>query len=60
MWNNNSHWTNLETYLSYLNDMEIDREAKIRFIENLTKLANINFSNFITTNNNGFMYNNKN
>lgn len=36
--------------LKYLEKYEVDEEKKIRFIENLYKLININFNNFIENN----------
>jgi hypothetical protein len=36
--------------LKYLERYNIDEDKKIIFIENLYKLANINFSNFIKNN----------
>ncbi|MFK7779774.1 MAG: hypothetical protein QM490_01390 [Candidatus Gracilibacteria bacterium] len=36
--------------LKYLKEYDISEEKKIRLIENLYKLANINFNNFIKNN----------
>ena len=36
--------------LKYLEKYNISEEKKIRFIENLYKLANINFNNYIKNN----------
>jgi len=36
--------------LKYLEEYDISEERKIRFIENLYRLANINFNNFIENN----------
>jgi len=42
--------TQYQEELKYLEKYDISEEEKIKFIENLHRLANINFNNFIKNN----------
>jgi hypothetical protein len=42
--------TQYQEELKYLEQYDISEEEKIKFIENLYRLANINFNNFIKNN----------
>ena len=42
--------TQYQEELKYLENYDMSEDEKIRFIENLYRLANINFNNFIKNN----------